>query len=201
MSSAAAEAAINLDYQDMPELDLHLARGDSRGSGSGSRPQSWATEEYAETPDTTAELKKSYLFDSEHDGQDLKPSSSRNPEDELFDSLPVLEKGDGHGLGLGHANGHGLAPGEESLGAPAPTFAITPFVLSEPVGQREGGWNGWTCVAGSWLIRMSIFIPPSLLPLLLFAGAGQELTSTPLVFATSGYANAFGVRLDNFPRP
>jgi hypothetical protein len=62
------------------------------------------------------------------------PSSAGLEEQGYFDHLPVLEKGSGEGL--------------------ASVPALAPFVLDESqVAVRvEGGWAGWTCVAGSWLV-------------------------------------------------
>ena len=62
------------------------------------------------------------------------PSSAGLEEQGYFDNLPVLEKGAGEGL--------------------ASVPALAPFVLddSQIGGGVEGGWAGWTCVAGSWLV-------------------------------------------------
>ena len=62
------------------------------------------------------------------------PSSAGLDEQGYFDNLPVLEKGAGEGL--------------------ASVPALAPFVLddSQVGGRVEGGWAGWTCVAGSWLV-------------------------------------------------
>jgi len=62
------------------------------------------------------------------------PSSAGVEEKGYFDNLPVLEQGAGEGL--------------------ASVPALAPFVLddSQVGGRVEGGWAGWTCVAGSWLV-------------------------------------------------
>lgn len=62
------------------------------------------------------------------------PSSAGLEEQGYFDNLPVLEKGSGEGL--------------------ASVPALAPFVLddSQVRVRVEGGWAGWTCVAGSWLV-------------------------------------------------
>jgi hypothetical protein len=64
------------------------------------------------------------------------PSSAGLEEQGYFDNLPVLEKGSG---------------GETA------TMLTLPFVLDETYvrPQAEGGWAGWTCVAGSWLVCSS----------------------------------------------
>jgi hypothetical protein len=74
-----------------------------------------------------------YGFDESYANK-AGPSSAGLEEQGYFDNLPVLEKGSGEGL------------------APVPTLA--PFVLDESqVRVRvEGGWAGWICVAGSWLV-------------------------------------------------
>ena len=57
---------------------------------------------------------------------------------------------------------------------------LTPFVLDESYIQRaEGGWAGWTALLG-----VGLFVRPS--PLIM-------VSADYVVFATAGYANAFGV--------
>lgn len=75
-----------------------------------------------------------YPFD---DGYANKPgpSSAGLEEQAYFDDLPVLEKGNG---------------ADENVPIP-----VLPFLLDESHVHshvREGGWAGWTCVAGSWLV-------------------------------------------------
>jgi hypothetical protein len=82
------------------------------------------------------DLKKSSYFDDEY-ATKAGPSSAGLEEQGFFDDLPILEKGNNH-----------------LDSTPIPT--LTPFVLDESYIQRaEGGWAGWTCVAGSWLVCMS----------------------------------------------
>jgi hypothetical protein len=81
------------------------------------------------------DLKKSSYFDDEY-ATKAGPSSAGLEEQGFFNDLPILEKGN------------------ELDSTPIP---LTPFVLDESYIQRaEGGWAGWTCVAGSWLVCMSL---------------------------------------------
>lgn len=78
----------------------------------------------------------SYELDDEY-ATKAGPSSAGLEEHGFFHDLPVLEKGT-HNLDTN----------------PIP---LTAFVLDESYIQRaEGGWSGWTCVAGSWLVRTSL---------------------------------------------
>lgn len=78
----------------------------------------------------------SYAFDDRYSTK-AGPSSAGLEEQGFFDDLPVLEKGNNH-LDL--------------TAAP-----LTPFVLDESyIPRAEGGWAGWTCVAGSWLVCTSL---------------------------------------------
>jgi hypothetical protein len=79
-------------------------------------------------------------FDDSYDSK-AGPSSAGLEERGYFDDIPVLEKGNGTGLG-----------------EIAPIPAMGQFVLEEShptLVRNEGGWAGWTCVAGSWLVCMS----------------------------------------------
>ena len=78
----------------------------------------------------------SYELDDEY-ATKAGPSSAGLEEQGFFHDLPVLEKGNNH---------------PDSTPIP-----LTPFVVDESYIQRaEGGWAGWTCVAGSWLVRTSL---------------------------------------------
>lgn len=174
MSAAAAEAAINLNLRDMPTFSISEVDTEALPYPSSSiRPDSYASVELY-TPASEYDLKDGY-FDGDLGSPSYKPeSTSEGLADQggYFDGIAVLEKGEPVTpvavLGDGEA---------------APSFAVTPFVLEDPVVRREGGWAGWTCVAGSWLICMSPSWPLRLL----------RSSTDRTVFATSGYANAFGV--------
>lgn len=66
------------------------------------------------------------------------PSSAGLEDQEYFHHLPTLEKGNDH--------------------LDKTSMPLTPLVLDESyIRQRaEGGWAGWKCVAGSWLVCMSL---------------------------------------------
>jgi len=66
------------------------------------------------------------------------PSSAGLEEQEYFSDLPILEKGDNH--------------------LDTNPIPLTPLALDESyIRQRvEEGWAGWKCVAGSWLVCMSL---------------------------------------------
>jgi hypothetical protein len=80
------------------------------------------------------------------------PSSAGLEDQGYFDDLPVLEKG---GTGTGMGMGMGI---EDTTSIPIPlpvlSFGLDESHLIGP-GVREGGWAGWTCVAGSWLVCKS----------------------------------------------
>lgn len=148
MSSAAAEAVVNIDFKHLPTSSSLVEEGDTLPYPSTStRPDSYA---YASvelyTPESEYDAKASY-FDGDLGSPLFKPGSSSDGLTQrggYFDRVAVLEKGDGP---------IGDTPGLRTDGAvpTAPTFAITPFVLEDTATKREGGWAGWTCVAGSWL--------------------------------------------------
>ena len=78
------------------------------------------------------DLKKSSYFDDEY-ATKAGPSSAGLEEQGYFNDLPILEKGNNH--------------------LDSTPIPLTPFVLDESYTPRaEGGWAGWTCVAGSWLV-------------------------------------------------
>jgi hypothetical protein len=82
------------------------------------------------------DLKKSSHFNDEY-ATKAGPSSAGLEEQGYFNDLPVPEKGNG-----------------QLDSTPIP---LTPFVLDESyIPRAEGGWAGWTCVAGSWLVCMSL---------------------------------------------
>jgi hypothetical protein len=81
------------------------------------------------------DLKKSSYFDNEY-ATKAGPSSAGLEEQGFFNDLPILEKGN------------------ELDSTPT---TLTPFVLDESyIPRAEGGWAGWTCVAGSWLVCTSL---------------------------------------------
>jgi hypothetical protein len=103
------------------------------------------------------DLKNPSYFDHEY-ATEAGPSSAGLEEQGFFNDLPILEKGNNH--------------------LDSTPIPLTPFVLDESYFPRaEGGWAGWTCVAGSWLVCMSLPLD----------------SADCVVFATAGYANAFGV--------
>ena len=79
----------------------------------------------------------SFGFESEY-ATKAGPSSAGPQEQEYFSDLPILEKGNNH--------------------LDTTPIPLTPLALDESyVRQRaEGGWSGWKCVAGSWLVCMSL---------------------------------------------
>jgi hypothetical protein len=78
------------------------------------------------------DLKKSSYFDDEY-ATKAGPSSAGLEEQGFFNDPPILEKGN-----------------NQLESTPIP---LTPFVLDESyIPRAEGGWAGWTCVAGSWLV-------------------------------------------------
>lgn len=85
------------------------------------------------------DIKQSH-FDDSYDNK-AGPSSAGLEEHSFFDDLPVLEKGNG--------------PSPIEAGEGVGRTILAPFVLDESnvrYGMTEGGWAGWTCVAGSWLV-------------------------------------------------
>jgi hypothetical protein len=90
-----------------------------------------------------------YPFD-ESDAKKPGPSSAGLEDQGFFGDLPVLEKG-GTGTGMG-----GVIEDTTSMPVPLPvlSFGLDESHLTGP-GVREGGWAGWTCVAGSWLVCKS----------------------------------------------
>jgi len=117
-----------------------------------------------------------YHFD-ESSANKPGPSSAGLEDQRFFDDLPVLEKG-GTVISLG-----GGIEDTSPMPVPLPvlSFGLDESHLTGP-GVREGGWAGWTCVAGSWLVCKSHPGVPFVCPY-----------AYTVVFATSGYANAFGV--------
>ena len=109
------------------------------------------------TPDQEQDLKKDLGDYFDDDGGYHKYGSTPNAEagpssaglDEggydYFSSVPVMEKGDGVGAVTG------IPTSEDAMPTAA---AIEQFVLEDSI-RAEGGWAGWTCVAGSWLICKS----------------------------------------------
>jgi hypothetical protein len=82
------------------------------------------------------DLKSSSYFDDSY-ATKAGPSSAGLEEQGYFNDLPILEKGN-----------------NQLDSTPIP---LTPFVLDESyIPRAEGGWAGWTCVAGSWLVCMSL---------------------------------------------
>jgi len=128
-------------------------------SNESSPPQSSLVEHVLNGEDLDLKM-PTYEFDDSY-ADKAGPSSAGLEEQGYFDNLPVLEKGTGV----------------------EPAAAILPFVLDEMYirPRAEGGWAGWTCVAGSWLVCAFPSSP------------GADCVILIIVFATSGYANAFGV--------
>jgi hypothetical protein len=118
MSSLAAETIVDLDLKEVFPVPSSLP---IPTSASNVQEQ---------------DLKKSSYFDDEY-ATKAGPSSAGLEEQEFFNDLPILEKGN------------------ELDSTPIPT--LTPFILDEShIPRAEGGWAGWTCVAGSWLVCMSL---------------------------------------------
>jgi hypothetical protein len=153
MSSLAAETVMDLD------LKKNTPNSSSLPFPSSSHTMSHTMK----SPDVQDLKNPSYGFDESY-ATIAGPSSAGLEEQGFFTDLPVLEKGN-------QLDSTSIPP-------------LTPFVLDESyIRQREGGWAGWTCVAGSWLV--CTFLPLGLV------GSTEDL-----VFATAGYANAFGVCYD-----
>ena len=79
---------------------------------------------------------RSFGFEDEY-ATKAGPSSAGLKEQDYFYDPPILEKGNNH-----------------LETSPIP---LTPLVLDEShIPRAEGGWAGWKCVAGSWLVCMSL---------------------------------------------
>lgn len=84
------------------------------------------------------DLKSSSYFDDSY-ATKAGPSSAGLEEQGFFNDLPILEKGNGQ--------------------VDSTSIPLTPFILDESyIPRAEGGWAGWTCVAGSWLVCTSLLL-------------------------------------------
>jgi hypothetical protein len=114
MSSLAAETIVDLDLKEVFPVPSSLP---FPTSASNVQEQ---------------DLMKSSYFDYEY-ATKAGPSSAGLEEQDFFNDLPILEKGNNH--------------------LDSTPIPLTPFVLDDSyIPRAEGGWAGWTCVAGSWLV-------------------------------------------------
>ena len=161
MSSIAAEAVVNinldidLDAMASTGITAAAAASPSDKHGTGTRPTSYTSVDLY-TPDSDLKKDPGGYFardmgcQKSSNNAEAGPSSAGLVDDgyDYFSTVPVLEKGNN--------NGHEESSGISLAPCPAPTFAILPFVLDDSPIKSEGGWAGWTCVAGSWLICKSL---------------------------------------------